>query len=293
MRTLYHTIMKQLLRDRFMQIGAVGALLLGLFIAFDSVSDDLYVQDFYFYIGETFMAAMIAFCIGRVFSDGTIRNIIIAGYTKGQYYTISLLCAVTFAVLYFLLTAGPFALALIPKYHRLSAQPVAEAFLCIFLGNLFSAVTATAICNLTRNQIAGVLCTFAAIFGLYTLGEITESADGGQSYYYEYVCDAQGEPICSANGKQLVIKKTKLLYKEPLHTVLIVLHRGNPITTIGKLRCVFQDSSVWTEQEQKQYRKELDSYAIQDIHPRYPVTIPVMILIPLLGLISFRKKAIS
>lgn len=297
MRILYRTMMKQLLRDPVLRPGALLALLLGIFIALDSIIisgfKDVYVQNFYFYIGETFMAALLAFCIGREFSDGTVRNKIIAGYSKAQYYLASLLCAVTVAVFYFLLTAGPFALALIPEYHRLSAQASAEAFLCIFLSNLFSAVTATAVCNLTRNQIAGVLCTFAAIFGLYMLGEITEQADGGQSYSYEYLYDENDQPVFAPNGKPLIIKKEKWIYKEPQHSVLMVLHHGNPITTMGKLSCVFQDSENWTAAEQKKNRQELDSYALQDMHPRYPVTIPVIILIPLLGLISFRKKAIS
>lgn len=297
MRTLYRTMMKRLCSDRILRFGAVLALLLGIFIAVESVIlsgyQDLYVQDFNFYFGEAFMAALLAFSLGREFSDGTIRNKLIAGYTKTQYYLAAMLCAVTVAVIYFLLTAGPFALALIPEYHRLSSQPVAEAFLCIFLSNLFSAVTAAAVCNLTRNQMAGILCTFAAIFGLYMLGEVTEQADGGQEYHDVTVTDAHGQTVFAPNGAPLVIRKKKLIYTEPLHSVLMVLHHGNPITTMGELSCTFQDSRDWSDAEQKQYRAELDAYALEDMHPRYPVTIPVMLLIPALGLLSFRKKAIS
>lgn len=297
MRILYRTMMKRLCSDRLIRLGAVLALLLGIFIALSSGLitgfTELYVQDFNFYLGESFMAALLAFSLGREFSDGTVRNKIIAGYTKTQFYLAAMLCAATVAVIYFLLTAGVFALSLIPEYRRLSVQPVAEAFLCIFLSNLFSAVTAAAVCNLTRNQLAGVLCTFAAIFGLYTLGEITDQADGGQSYYTENVYDAQGMPVLAPNGKPLVIQKTKFYYKEPLHSVLMVMHHGNPITTMGTLSCVFQDSHGWTDAETEKNRSELDNYALEKIHPRYPVTIPVIILIPALGLLAFRKKAIS
>ena len=297
MRTLYRTLMKRLCRDRILRFGAVLALLLGIFTAVESVLlggyQYLYVQDFNFYSGEAFMAALLAFGLGREFSDGTVRNKLIAGYTKTQYYLATMLCAVTVATVYYLLTAGPLALALIPEYKRLTAQPVAEAFLCIFLSNLFAAVTAAAVCNLTRSQIAGVLGTFAAIFGLYTLGELTEQADSGQAYHDVTVTDARGQIVFAQNGKPLVIRKKKLIYTEPLHSVLMVLHHGNPITTMGGLSCVFQDSRDWSDAEQKKQRAELDAYALEDMHPRYPVTIPVMILIPALGLLSFRKKAIA
>ena len=297
MRTLYRSLMLRICKDRFLRFGAVLALLLGIFIALESGLacgfDYLYVQDFNFYLGETFMAALLAFSLGREFSDGTVRNKLIAGYTKTQYYIATMLCAVTVGVIYYLMTAGPFALALIPEYHRLSVQPVAEAFLCIFLSNLFAAVMAAAVCNLTRSQLAGVLCTFAVIFGLYMLGEVTEQADGGQQYHDVTVYDAHGQIVLAPNGTPLVIRKKKLIYTEPLHSILMVLHHGNPITTMGKLSCTFQDSKDWSDAEQKQYRAELDAYALEEMHPRYPVTIPVIILIPALGLLSFRKKAIA
>ena len=116
-----------------------------------------------------------------------------------------------------------------------------------------------------------------------------DSAAIGTAYLY----DENDQPVFAPNGKPLIIKKERWIYKEPQHSVLMVLHHGNPITTMGKLSCVFQDSENWTAAEQKKNRQELDSYALQDMHPRYPVTIPVIILIPLLGLIAFRKKAIS
>ena len=296
MRTLYRVMMKRLWQDKFMRILAVLALLWGVYTGLETGAarkyQYLYVDDFYFNMAMVFFSAMLCFSLGRMYRDGTVRNALIAGYTRVQHYAAAMLTAVTAAVIWFLLTVLPMMLMMLPEYHRLNEKAVIEAFAMIFFCDLFGGIAAALCCELRRSQLGGVIMCFAVVFGLMFLLECTNQAVNGQEWYEESLTDVDGMPIFDENGNWVRVKRHNFWYDEPLHSVMMTLHRANPLTGISDLSLVFQDSRDWNAEEQTKYRAELDTMALDTMEKSFPVMIPVMILVPLCGGLLFRRRDI-
>lgn len=290
MRTLYRMMMKRLFRDKIMHIAAVLSVLLGIFIGRESTCcGSVYVQDVYFYIGQIFMSALLCFSLGRIYHDGTVRNILIAGYTRTKLYFASLLAALTVGCIYLLLTAGIFALYLIPYYASFDEKALIEAFISIALSGLFCALIASVCCHLRRSQLGGILACFALIFGLYFLGECTGQADRSDDGWYEdWITDTDGRPLFDENGEPVRVRRQRFYMKEPLHSVLMFIHRANPLIGMNELSTALYLDPQWNDAE---YEKVKDS-AVSSMEARFCVTIPVMILLPLGGGLLFRRRDI-
>jgi ABC-type transport system involved in multi-copper enzyme maturation permease subunit len=283
-------IMKRLVRDNIMRITAVLSVLLGIFIGRESTCcGSVYVQDFYFYIGQIFMSALLCFSLGRIYHDGTVRNILIAGYTRAKLYFASLLAALTVGCIYLLLTAGIFALYLIPYYAGFDEKALIEAFISIALSGLFCALAASVCCHLRRSQLGGILACFALIFGLYFLGECTGQADrSDDGWYEEWMTDADGRVLFDENGEPIIVRQQRFYMQEPLHSAVMFIHRANPLIGMDELSNVLYYNPQWSDADYE----EVKDRAVSSMEMRFAVTVPVMILLPLGGLLLYRRRDI-
>ncbi len=141
------------------------------------------VDDVWFLIAIWAAIICTALGIGREFSDGTIRNKVIAGYTKAQIFFAEILVTTLTTFLLYLLNIVPTAVG---GWYFLSAFPMLYAvewflnlFLIFALMNLF-AVTLT---YLIGRRAVGVVAAFVLQFALYIMAGMTDG------YYYNI-----GEP---------------------------------------------------------------------------------------------------
>lgn len=130
---------------------AVG-IFFGLNFRTQMVFDDFFVMPVFALLG-----VFIALSIGREYSDGTIRNKLIAGHTKGAIFTSELILNIIACSLIFVVYFGAF---LCLAAHSLPAMPFGDAVIVVvgyYLLNISFAVIFTVVSCLIPSKAIGVV----------------------------------------------------------------------------------------------------------------------------------------
>ena len=129
---------------------------------------------------------LVAMCVGREFSDGTIRNKIVSGHTKASIFLSEVTAAAVVTAVIYLLDIIPTAIGAGFFFSAIPTFSVVKWFIDMFLTFELMSIFAVAITCLFAKRAVGVVAAFALHFVLYIMVGLTEG------YYYNI-----GEPQIS------------------------------------------------------------------------------------------------
>lgn len=156
MNNLLRAGMYRRLKDWLFWIVICVSLAVGIFFGLNfrtqMVFDDFFVMPVFALLG-----VFIALSIGREYSDGTIRNKLIAGHTKGTIFLSELILNIIACSLIFVVYFGAF---LCLAAHSLPAMPFGDAVIVVvgyYLLNISFAVIFTVVSCLIPSRAIGVV----------------------------------------------------------------------------------------------------------------------------------------
>ena len=129
---------------------------------------------------------------GRLFSDGTIKNLISSGHSKGKIYLSSLFFMSVIDLLIILINI--MALAVLCLYFKWSPPVYLPVVLMLLLIELLSVVTVSALCMAVLFISMKKMATFIVGFVIGVISFLPVSGMTAQEiYYYEWRFDQQSE----------------------------------------------------------------------------------------------------
>ena len=172
-------------------LGLCASLLLGIISAINTRTcqylDDIYIMPFFVII-----AIVVALIIGTEHSDGSFRNKITAGHSKGSIYFANLIVFLTFSILAVLLYLGIFALLMIghistfPTYALIVS---AVGFVLVTLSYTVILVSVSMmISQRAINAVVCILLVLATVFSIYVIDDML-----GHSEFIEITTIINGE----------------------------------------------------------------------------------------------------
>ena len=172
-------------------LGLCASLLLGIISAINTRTcqylDDVYIMPFFVII-----AIVVALIIGTEHSDGSFRNKIVAGHSKGNIYFANLIVFLTFSLLVVLLYLGIFALLMIghistfPTYALIVS---AVGFVLVTLSYTVILVSVSMmISQRAINAVVCILLVLATVFSIYVIDDML-----GHSQFIEITTIVNGE----------------------------------------------------------------------------------------------------
>ena len=172
-------------------LGLCASLLMGIISAINTRTcqylDDVYIMPFFVII-----AIVIALIIGTEHSDGSFRNKITAGHSKGSIYFANLIVFLAFALVAALLYLGIFALLMIghistfPTYALIAS---AVGFVLVTLSYTVILVSVSMmISQKAINAVVCILLVLATVFSIYVIDDML-----GHSEFIEITTIVNGE----------------------------------------------------------------------------------------------------
>lgn len=172
-------------------LGLCASLLMGIISAINTRTcqylDDIYIMPFFVII-----AIVVALIIGTEHSDGSFRNKITAGHSKGNIYFANLIVFLTFSLLAVLLYLGIFALLMIghistfPTYALIVS---AVGFILVTLSYTVILVSVSMmISQRAINAVVCILLVLATVFSIYVIDDML-----GHSEFIEITTIVNGE----------------------------------------------------------------------------------------------------
>ena len=172
-------------------LGLCASLLMGVISAINTRTcqylDDMYIMPFFVII-----AIVIALIIGTEHSDGSFRNKITAGHSKGSIYFANLIVFLAFALVAALLYLGIFALLMIghistfPTYALIVS---AVGFVLVTLSYTVILVSVSMmISQRAINAVVCILLVLATVFSIYVIDDML-----GHSEFIEITTTINGE----------------------------------------------------------------------------------------------------
>lgn len=290
-------------RDPVSWLLAAAALISGLVFGLDGRTDDVYVFPLF-----VVQAVFISLSLGREYSDGTLRNKIIAGKTRTAIFFSKLLTGMAVSLV---LTAAfllPFAFLARRAFSGIPGEALLWMALGFFLLNLVWAVLFTLVSSLiSAKAVAGILnliLIFALIVSAYELDrivgqpaelpwELSEPVPLSREELAQVEAGTFQEPYTmelDENGNKSYYKYSVTegtipnprYLQEPWNGLLQGLHDSLPSGPIQEfMGCLYRGyHHIWEEAE----APPLKSY------PLY--SLAWILLLSALGLVTFRKKEI-
>lgn len=166
MNKLLHAGLYQIKRDKLFWISLAGVVISGIVFGISTVSggafDDMFLVPEFVILG-----IYLSLFIGREYSDGTIRNKIIVGHTKGNIFLSKLILSFMIASLMFLIFTTTFTiisckevLSKIPFYILL------EVGVGFFLMHLSFAAIFTVVSSLIPSKTVGAVASMVLIVAM-------------------------------------------------------------------------------------------------------------------------------
>ena len=154
---------------------AAAMMLLASRAALYDTSNQVYTLEKHYFQLDSYMgfflAAFIALFIGTEYSDGTIRNKLIVGHSRGSIYLSNLfVCAIASMVFNAAGMVGGLAGVPVLGFWSLGAAEVATAFVIAFLAGIALTAVLLVVSMLTSNRAAGVVICIFLFLGLTLLG---------------------------------------------------------------------------------------------------------------------------
>lgn len=172
-------------------LGLCGSLLMGVISAINTRTcqylDDVYIMPFFVII-----AIVIALIIGTEHSDGSFRNKITAGHSKGNIYLANLIVFLAFALVAALLYLGIFALLMIghistfPTYALIVS---AVGFVLVTIS--YTVILVSVSMMISQKAINAVVCimlVLATVFSIYVIDDML-----GHSEFIDITTNVNGE----------------------------------------------------------------------------------------------------
>lgn len=182
-------------------LGLCASLLMGVISAINTRTcqylDDVYIMPFFVII-----AIVIALIIGTEHSDGSFRNKITAGHSKGSIYFANLIVFLSFALVAALLYLGIFALLMI---GHISAFPtyalIASAVGFVLVTLSYTVILVSVSMMISQKAINAVVCimlVLATVFSIYIIDDML-----GQDEFIEMgtLINGAGQSIREENPK--------------------------------------------------------------------------------------------
>lgn len=171
--------------------GLCASLLMGVVSAINTRTcqylDDVYIMPFFVII-----AIVIALIIGTEHSDGSFRNKITAGHSKGSIYFANLIVFLAFALVAALLYLGIFALLMIGRISTFPTYALivsAVGFVLVTLSYTVILVSVSMmISQRAINAVVCILLVLATVFSIYVIDDML-----GHSEFIEITTIINGE----------------------------------------------------------------------------------------------------
>lgn len=153
--------------------------------------DEFHVDDNYFIyatLSGIISAVFISLFVGKLYSDGTMRNMIIMGHSRVKIYLCELAVTLTAQTIFFLSYLVGITVIAYPVFRDFTNSP--KTLLMNFLFTVGIMATYTAICLLisilNKNKAAAAIILLLTAFGLMVFSMIVESSLNEPEYYEEY-----------------------------------------------------------------------------------------------------------
>lgn len=181
------------MKNNITRICLLLSVVLGIYAGHTSVQTQPGTNTLYFLVGDAYFLIILladliltTLMIGREFSDHTIRNKIITGYTKSQIFLSELLTIIGVTVITYLLMILPFGIMTLNFWTKLPTMGVIRIWILLLLVYLAMISLVTAICFVVSNRTASAIIAILLAFGLYlTDYEIRYALNQPEILHYE------------------------------------------------------------------------------------------------------------
>ena len=230
---------------------------------------------------------LVSMCAGREFSDGTIRNKIAVGHTKGKIFLSEIIVAAIMTGILYLLNIVPTAIG---GWYFINGIPMFSAvkwFAGIFLTFEFMSILAVTITFLLSKRAVSVVASFALHFVLYIIVGFTNG------YYYNIDEPRSGTQTSYIMYEDGTVEETEqefenTYYIEGLPKALVQIeHAVNPMYGLEDALnfSYIADRSCVEDHVLKQEKNR-----IRDLNADVWKMLFYCIAVPFFGAVLFRKK---
>ncbi|MBR4555073.1 MAG: hypothetical protein IKO27_05710 [Ruminococcus sp.] len=255
----------------------------------------------------------VCFSVGTEFSNGTVRNKLIQGYTKTQFYLVQLVTALTEALILCLCAGVPYILIGWNRFFSLfDTELLVKSLVLMAAGVLLSTAIIVFLCISVRNTAYALIVCAGALFLLFTVSNSLDSALTHPEYSKESGGEIEYDPETETETEITWEKVVpgKYYVKEPRRTVYTILWKIDPITCLRAAQDMVSCRD-WREQhftvEQNKALLDKDRagegkylWDIDHLEDRlfgsiyYPIWSGLTVLVLTgIGILIFRKRNIS
>lgn len=306
MAELLHAGVRRYLRSVIFWLGILATAVIALICAYNTYM--WYLDDFYIMIEFIVFAVVISWLIGREHAEGSFRNKIIAGHTKGAVFLSELVLAEGAAIAMFLVYAVIFTAFNSYTFGVLPTSILAMMFVDVLLVNMFFAAMVTVVACLINNRfitlVVGALLVVAVAFFSQQLINLLNQPEYNMEYDYEKVeiTDDDGNVYISFD----VIPDSMRWVKNPYYIdgaprrALIAVEHLSPYCHIGEYNSMtyswfgyggfseYSDEWRYHLSSDMPTEEDIRNTAINSIY-----TIAVLAAVGALGYFCFRKKELK
>lgn len=260
-------------------LGLCASLLMGIISAINTRTcqylDDIYIMPFFVII-----AIVVALIIGTEHSDGSFRNKITAGHSKGSIYFTNLIVFLTFSLLAVLLYLGIFALLMIGHISTFPTYALIASALGFVLVTLsYTVILVSVSMMISQKAINAVVCillVLATVFSIYVIDDML-----GHSEFIEITTIVNGEAHAIREPNPKYIGGTP---RTVLQNIEMLIPYGAMIEYSEIVDPCFADYNMTLSLPAERVEQ-------LKIMPIYSITVSVVV--GLLGWALFRKKELK
>ena len=253
-------------------------LILGMVVGM--IADSSYDVEITYFAGLFLVIAIqSSLMVGIEFSNGVVRNKLVAGHGKGMVFLSELVLSLIAATLLFVVFYGAFAVFNMQWLDDIDARDMAVVVVGLWLVHLSLAAVCTAICFFIPyySAIAAVL-NIVLVIAMAFVGNDLRSKFDEPEYIYMYTHDENGNmiPVYDDNRNPKYIPRDSAEYFL-LHTAYYIMPNGQLIDY-----CSAVSKKQWVGTIKEKYMDDLKTAPLYSL-----LTIGICTAA---GLICFRKK---
>lgn len=189
MTKLLHAGVRRYLHSVIFWLGILATVVVALICSYNTYM--WYLDDFYIMIEFIVFAVVISWLIGREHAEGSFRNKIIVGHTKGEVFLSELVLAEGAAIAMFLVYAVVFIAFNSYTFGVLPTSILVWMFVDVLLVNMFFAAMVTVVACLINNRfialVVSVILVVAVAFFSNQLINLLRQPEYNVEYDYEKV----------------------------------------------------------------------------------------------------------
>lgn len=307
----------QIRKEMLFRIALISAAVAGVvFTIADAVGyDDMFIVPIHILI-----AVFVSLICGREYNDGTIRNKVICGHSKGSIYLATLILNGIVALLIagvFLLVHAAMRITIFPINSVFTMQDWILAAVNFILGCLVYTAVFTLVSMLMGNRAIGSIINLALVvvvmFGAYQVEfqlcqpqiiemetvesiplpqeEIAQIKDGTyQGAFYQTTMDENGETLYfTENTTITTMENPRYVSSKPLRLLFKVYDNALPHGQINTYMFYITSSIRFSDQ----YEPKLDIEMAEQVAAMPLYSAATIIAVSLAGWVLFRKKELK